>query len=178
MVFKYYCLILTIHTVVQTKINMNHITFAHQDLYSLIKMGGFFCCLICNVYPGISKSRFSMYSLIAKISGSKSIRYRSDAKLWDWYLIDVDPNAFAIWAGIPNDKCIHWTTDRLPLYQYLQHWCIHYVEVIQVTCGQDCLQSRLSSPSRAVSVCHANQLTGVHKRLKNAYRPDIQHRAQ
>ena len=35
---------------------------------------------------------------VAKTLGSMSIRYRSDAYVSYWYLIDVDPRVFPIWA--------------------------------------------------------------------------------
>ena len=34
---------------------------------------------------------------ITKTLGSTSIRHRSDTKVWDRFLIDVDPNSFAVW---------------------------------------------------------------------------------
>ena len=38
------------------------------------------------------------YTQIAKTLGSKSTRYRSDTKVSDRYLIDIDSIVFAIWA--------------------------------------------------------------------------------
>ena len=39
-------------------------------------------------------------SQIAKTLESTSIRYQSDAKVSDQYLIDIDPGVFGIWDGV------------------------------------------------------------------------------
>ena len=48
------------------------------------------------------------YVKIAKTLGSTSIRYRSDAKLSDRCVIDVDPMVFAIWAKTPKSIELSW----------------------------------------------------------------------